>query len=100
MLAYQREHGLRFGESAVALGLASDDDVLFALAQQFHYPYAPEARRLLNPELVTASRPFSQQSEAFRAIRSQVMMRVFNAEDQRRALAVVSANSGDGKLEE
>jgi protein-tyrosine kinase len=97
VLAYQREHGLRFGESAIALGLASDDDVLFALAQQFHYPYAPEARRLLNPERVTASRPFSQQSEAFRAIRSQVMMRIFNGEDQRRALAVVSANSGDGK---
>jgi chain length determinant protein tyrosine kinase EpsG len=97
ILKYQRDHGLRFGESAVALGLASDDDVLFALAQQFHYPYAPENRRELNPELVTAARPFSQQSEAFRAIRSQVMMRVFNGEDQRRALAVVSANSGDGK---
>src|SRR5512146_2096561 len=97
ILKYQRDHGLRFGESAVALGLASDDDVLFALAQQFHYPYAPENRRALNPELVTAARPFSQQSEAFRAIRSQVMMRIFNGEDQRRALAIVSANSGDGK---
>lgn len=97
ILAYQRQHGLRFGEAAVALRLATDDDVLFALAQQFHYPYAPENRRALNPELVTAARPFSQQSEAFRAIRSQVMMRIFNGEDQRRALAVVSANSGDGK---
>ena len=97
ILKYQRDHGLRFGESAVALGLASDDDVLFALAQQFHYPYAPENRRALNPELVTAARPFSQQSEAFRAIRSQVMMRIFNGEDQRRALAIVSANSGEGK---
>ena len=97
ILAYQREHRLRFGEAAIALGLASDDDVLFALAQQFHYPYAPEDRRMLNPELVTAARPYSQQSEAFRAIRSQVMMRVFNGEEQRRALAIVSANSGDGK---
>lgn len=97
ILAHQRKHGLRFGEAAIALRLASDDDVLYALAQQFHYPYAPESRRALNPELVTAARPYSQQSEAFRAIRSQVMMRVFNGEEQRRALAVVSANSGDGK---
>lgn len=97
ILAYQKQHGLRFGEAAVALRLATDDDVLFALAQQFHYPYAPENRRALSPELVTAARPFSQQSEAFRAIRSQIMMRVFNGEEQRRALAVVSANSGDGK---
>ncbi len=97
VLAYQREHHLRFGEAAVALGFASDDDVLFALSQQFHYPYAPEARRQLNPELVSAARPFSAQSEAIRAIRSQVMMRIFNGEEPRRALAIVSPNSGDGK---
>ena len=35
-----RERACRFGEAAVALGFASADDVLFALAQQFHYPYA------------------------------------------------------------
>jgi chain length determinant protein tyrosine kinase EpsG len=97
ILQYQREKGVRFGEAAIALGYASADDVLFALAQQFHYPYAPEERRKLNPELVTMNQPFSVQAEAFRAIRSQVMMRVFNGEEQRRALAIVSANSGDGK---
>lgn len=97
ILEYQRKHGLRFGEAAIAMGMASDDDVLYALSQQFHYPYAPEERRQLNPELVTAARPFAAQSEAFRAIRSQLMMRVFNGEEPRRALAVVSPNSGDGK---
>lgn len=97
ILEHQRQHGLRFGESAVALGLATDEDILFALSQQFHYPYAPEERRNLNPELITAAKPFSTQSEAFRAIRSQIMMRVFNGEEPRRALAVVSPNSGDGK---
>lgn len=97
ILDHQRQHGLRFGEAAVALGLATDEDILFALSQQFHYPYAPEERRNLNPELITAAKPFSTQSEAFRAIRSQIMMRVFNGEEPRRALAVVSPNSGDGK---
>jgi chain length determinant protein tyrosine kinase EpsG len=97
ILAYQRDHQLRFGEAAIALGLATEDDVLFALSQQFHYPYSSEETRELNPELVTATRPFSQQAEAFRAIRSQLMMRVFNNDGPRRALAVVSPESGDGK---
>ena len=97
ILTYMRERGGRFGDAAVALGLASADDILLALAQQFHYPYAPEDRRKLNPELVALNQPFSFQAEAFRAIRSQVMMRVFGEGDDRRALAVVSPNSGDGK---
>jgi chain length determinant protein tyrosine kinase EpsG len=98
ILAYQREKGVRFGEAAIALGFASADDVLFALAQQFHYPYAPEERRKASPELVALNQPFSVQAEAFRAIRSQVMMRVFNDTDGNRpALAVVSPDAGDGK---
>lgn len=99
VLQYQREKGLRFGEAAVALGYASNDDVMFALAQQFHYPYAPEETRGQNPELVTLNQPFSVQAESFRAIRSQVMMRL-NPEgghEPRRALAVVSPDTADGK---
>lgn len=98
ILARQRERGERFGEAAIQLGFASTDDVLFALAQQFHYPYAPEEQRRLSPELVALNQPFSVQAEAFRAIRSQVMMRVFNEQaDANRALAIVSPDSGDGK---
>ena len=98
VLSYQREHGVRFGEAAIALGYVSADDVLFALAQQFHYPYAPEKERRLNPELVALNQPFSQQAESFRAIRTQVMSRVFTErESQRRALAIISPEPGDGK---
>ncbi|MBN8490171.1 MAG: polysaccharide biosynthesis tyrosine autokinase [Burkholderiales bacterium] len=98
ILAHQRERGIRFGEAAIALGFASTDDVLFALAQQFHYPYAPEERRKISPELVTLNQPFSLQAESFRAIRSQMMMRVFIESDgPRPALAVVSPDTGDGK---
>lgn len=96
ILAYQRQNSVRFGEAAVALGFCSIDDVLFALSQQFHYPYAAEDRKV-NPELVTLNQPFSAQAEAFRAIRSQIMMRLFNDSQKRRAIAVVSANSMDGK---
>lgn len=98
ILAHQRKASVRFGEAAIALGFASTDDVVFALAQQFHYPYAAEEQRKLSPELVALNQPFSLQAEAFRAIRSQVMMRVFGeGETSRKALAVVSPESGDGK---
>ncbi|MFM2345278.1 MAG: hypothetical protein RL654_31 [Pseudomonadota bacterium] len=97
ILAYQRDHGVRFGEAAVALGLATDADVVFALSQQFHYPYTPEDRRHIHPELVTATQPFGPRAEAFRAIRSQLMMRVFSPIEPRRAMAVVSPDSGDGR---
>ncbi len=97
IVAHQRSQGLRFGEAAVALGLASDSDVVFALSQQFHYPYTPEERGGSRAELVAATQPFGTQAEAFRAIRSQLMMRVFNPSETKRALAVISPDAGDGK---
>lgn len=97
VLSYQREHGVRFGEAAVTLGLASPEDVLAALAQQFHYPLANAERRVASPELVTLLQPFSVQAEAIRAVRSQVTMRLDKAGGVRQALAVISPDSGDGK---
>ena len=97
VLRHQREHGVRFGEAAVALRLVSQDDVLYALSQQFHYPYAPEEQRKGSPELVALNQPFSLQAEAFRALRSQVVMRVWGDQNRSQALAVISADDGDGK---
>lgn len=110
VLAHQRAHGGRFGEAAIALKLASTEDVVSALAQQFSYPYANPDRRKTSPELVTLNDPFSRQAEAFRAIRSQLMMRVVapmagangvngtnGAAAARRAIAIISPDSGDGK---
>jgi len=96
ILIYQRANDLRFGEAAVALALASDDDVLRALSQQFHYPYAPE-EGFGNPELVVADSPFSDEAEAFRELRTQLMSSVLDGEEPRRALAVLSPEVGDGK---
>lgn len=97
ILQYQRAHAVRFGEAAVALGYASDADVVYALSRQFRYPYLSDERRTLTAELVAASQPFSRQAESFRAIRSQLMMRCFNPSEPKRALAIVSPDSGDGK---
>ncbi|AWI54426.1 tyrosine protein kinase [Aquabacterium olei] len=97
ILAYQRENGVRFGEAAVALGLANTDDVMWALAQQFHYPYSSEHDDACSDELVVAKQPFSAQAEAFRTTRSHLIMKLYSGVGQRHALAVVSPRSGDGK---
>lgn len=96
ILLYQREHDVRFGEAAVALNFATNDDVVWALAQQFHYPYVP-GERTSNPELVVAANPFSDEAEAFRELRSQLMMSVMSENETPRALSVLSPNIGDGK---
>ena len=97
IITHQEQTGLRFGEAAVALNFVTTDDVLFALAQQFHYPFSPVDKQKLNPEIVTAAQPFSKQAEAFRAIRGQLLIRAFADVNARRALAVISPNNGDGK---
>jgi len=97
ILAHQKSHGLRFGEAAVALGLVKGEDVLWALSQQFHYPYAAGGGSSANAELVLAAKPFSDQAEAFRVLRSQINMKLYSGEGPRKALAVISANDGDGK---
>lgn len=98
ILVHQKEKGVRFGQAAVALGYASEQDVLSALASQFNYPIATAAQRKLSPELVALNEPFSRQAEVFRSIRSQLLVNVFGEHaNPRRALAVVSPSVGDGK---
>ncbi|MDB5817642.1 MAG: tyrosine protein kinase [Rhizobacter sp.] len=98
ILGYQRKHRLRFGEAAVALKLASNDDVLWALSQQFHYPFATKDEAAqFNDELIVAIDPFSDHAEMFRDVRSQLLAGVMAPDQPKRALAVCSPNTGDGK---
>lgn len=96
IVAYQRQHGLRFGEAAVALRLATSEEVLWALSRQYSYSYAPGLGDAAVAELVTARYPFGDDAEAFRELRSQLLMGVLGA-GSRRALAVLSPHVGDGK---
>lgn len=97
VLAKQRESGLKFGEAAVALGFIKRQDVLWALSQQFQYPYEGDAQPSVSAELVVATNPFENSSEFFRDVRSQLISTIFNAAERRVALAVCSPDSGDGK---
>lgn len=97
ILAYQSDNGVKFGEAAVALGFVKEDDVRWALAQQFDYPYSNQAASTVSNELVVATRPFCDQAEMFRGMRSQLLSTVFGQGSTRAALAVISPESGDGK---
>jgi protein-tyrosine kinase len=96
-LAYQRENGVRFGEAVIRLGLASSEEVMWALSKQFHYAYAASNNKDINTELVVAHRPFDDSIEVFRDLRTQLLLNGFGSSKDRAALAVVSANRGDGK---
>ena len=97
ILRLQSERGLRFGDAAIELGLLSDDDVHFALANQFDYPYLSAGDNSLSHELVAAYQPFSPVVEQLRVLRSQLILRWFDAEAQRKALAIVSPGKGEGR---
>jgi len=93
ILALQRQLRMRFGDAAVALKLASEEDVVWALSQQHAYPYSVEGEVSLAPELVVATDPFSSQAEYFRDLRSRLLAGVCGG----KTLAVVSAGVGEGK---
>jgi protein-tyrosine kinase len=94
ILHVQQEEGLLFGDAAMKLGLINDADIQQVVAMQFNYHYLQAGQGDFSKELVAAYEPFSQQVEAYRALRSQLMMRWFK--EGNRALAIVSANHGEG----
>jgi protein-tyrosine kinase len=86
-LARRREHQLRVGEAAMELR-----------SQQFHYPLGMNgaAVKNLDSQLVAAHEPFSDRAEELRSLRRELLASVF-PEPGKRALAVLSAEQGDGK---
>jgi len=93
----QKKQKIRFGDAAIALGLATEADIQFALSHQFRYPYLQRGESKVSETVVAAYNPFSPQVEALRAIRSQLMLRWFGAGSGRRALAIVSPGHEEGR---
>lgn len=93
----QLKNKQQFGAAAVDLKLVTQEDLAFALAQQFDYPYLSPQDTSLSAELVAAYKPFSQVGENLRAVRSQLMLRWLHTDQSRKVLAVVSPGSGEGR---
>ncbi|MCC2676113.1 MAG: tyrosine protein kinase [Ramlibacter sp.] len=98
ILRNQGQHGGQFGEVAIALGLASEQAVFEALAEQFDYPClrSPEAPEF-DSELVCASDPLGEDAHGFRELRSELLSGVLDRRVAPRALAVLSPERGDGR---
>lgn len=98
VLRVQQEKGLRFGEAAQQLGLVTEADLQFSLAQQFSYPYLQQnGQSEVLPEVIAAYQPFSAAVEHLRTLRSQLILRWFRAPLARKTLAIVSPETGEGR---
>ena len=78
IIKLQHQKNLRFGEAALELGLVKPEDIQYALAQQFDYPYLHPGEGNFSPELVAAYYPYSEQVEALRVLRTQLLLRWFH----------------------
>lgn len=94
-LRIAKEKSIRFGEACLQLNIVTQADIDSALSRQFDYPYLNPGEANLSKELVAAYHPFSEQVEALRALRTQLLLRWFNPD--RRVLAIVSPSRGDGR---
>jgi len=97
ILRAQKENNLRFGDAALQLGLLSQADIQSALAYQFNYPYLVRGDKSVSDEVVAAFSPFAPIVEQMRALRTQLMLRWFDAASSHKSLAIVSLANKEGR---
>jgi protein-tyrosine kinase len=97
IIRHAREHGLRFGDAAVQLGLLSRDEIDRVVARQFDYPYLVAGESAVGAEVVAAYKPFNPQVESLRGLRSQLLLRRLANGTNKNRLAIVSVDRGDGR---
>jgi len=97
VMRFSIERNLRFGDAAIEMGLLTAADIELALSRQYDYPYLLRGESAISDEVIAAYEPFTTRVESLRALRNQLMWRWFETSKERRALAVTSAESGDGR---
>lgn len=97
ILRLQKDSGHRFGDAAVELGLLAQSDIQHALSNQYDYPYLLKSDESVSDALVAAYNPFGPQVEALRTLRSQLMLRRFTGDPNRKMLSIVSPSPGEGR---
>jgi receptor protein-tyrosine kinase len=97
ILKLQKEEGLRFGDAAVKLGLLTIEDIQQALSYQYDYPYLAPGDLRISDELIAAFKPFSKVVEQLRILRSQIMLRWYDAAVGTKTLAIIGPGRKDGR---
>lgn len=98
VLDAQREHGGRFGDTALRLGLVTEIDVRRALARQCELPTMLPDVASFSRQLVAAHQPGSARSEALRGVRSELLLRWFNQGHTTLAISETRAQQGAASL--
>lgn len=91
----QTRDGILFGEAAVKSGILTEEDITWAIAVQFSYPYLKKGEDTIAKEVVAFHQPFSPQVESFRSIRSELILSGIGK--VMKTIAVVSPVDGEGK---
>jgi len=94
IIAEQAKGNLRFGEAAIMLGLVTEADIDAVLAAQFAYTTPPDHNTRLNSKLSVIFDPESEQAEAIRSLRSELMLRHFNTKPNT-SLALIGSGDVD-----
>jgi len=94
LLAARRDSADRFREVASRMGLATEQDVRRALAQQMEFPVFKPGESDLSPELVAAYQPYCERAEELRTLRSELMLHWFGRNN--RVLAVIEPRRDNG----
>lgn len=90
-------NGLRFGDAAIQLKMLAQEDIDFALAQQFNYPILSRGgANGVSDDVVAGFMPQNDSVEPLRVLRSQLTHRWFN-EGSHKALAITSPGRGEGR---
>lgn len=96
-LRLAREQNIRFGDAALQLHVVTAEDIEFALSRQFDYAYLARGDKSVADEVIAAFAPNSAAVESLRALRTQLMLRWFAGEQDRKALAIVSPDHKEGR---
>jgi len=96
-LQLQLESGLPFGEAARKLGVASEQDIRFALGRQFALHSLDKGDEAISPEVVAAFDPTHEVVEHMRLLRGQIMQNELADEQTQRAVAVLGVERGVGR---
>ncbi|MFN7645012.1 MAG: polysaccharide biosynthesis tyrosine autokinase [Burkholderiales bacterium] len=98
VLDHAAQKRLPFGEAAIALGLLSRAQLEQALGYQFDYPVAVGNTAVaLSREVVVAFDVHDPVIDDLREVRNEIQLRWLNGSSGRRAIAILSTQSGDGR---
>jgi protein-tyrosine kinase len=97
VMRYSIERNMRFGDAAIELGVLTLADIDLALSRQYDYAYLLHGQSAISAEVIAAYDPFTAPVESLRGLRNQLMWRWFETGQDRRALAIASAETGDGR---